>query len=596
MKANVTEKSEKTTTDGTDKAEVIDKASGGDGRMYVKWEALLPDPEQPRKEFNRKKLEELAASIKEQGIVQDILVRRVKGEPYFAGIAPKDDKENLYTVAPEACRGANGDDHSRDIKVKGRAEAEALAQRLSKDHYVIVDGERRWRAAELAGLKVVPVAVRTVDERKKLALQVTVNQQHENLTALEEAAAYAREIESGRHTAESLHQALGISRAKLFSRLALNRLHPPVRTALLAGSISVSVAGLVAMVPEKTRQEELLEEIAETEWDKAMSFDDVKEIVEARYCKSLVKAPFDAKLVYVGNFKAEAAGGKFALEKVELESVGACERCAFRTGNMAEVNARSPNVCTRPACWEAKAEAAWRERSTRARVEGQATLDGKAWVKARHQYVVPELEEWIGGKHRSWKDAMGGQAKGLKTVLVRENGRVFEAVSRADARAAAERNGIKFEKASPRDHDDWEAERKKKQEKAKAMAQAAARALPVMVAKLRALPSAEAWRLMAREVCFDSEFIKQHKIVPKGGRGAADALDKWIAALSAAEAQAAALEAQYCSGAVDSWSASWSPRFETAAKLCGVDLAKLVKEVQAEKAPKPAKVKKGKKK
>ncbi len=553
MKANVMEKSQLATADGS---VVTDKAPGGDGRVYMKWEALLPDPEQPRKEFNQEKLEELAASIKEQGIVQDILVRLVKGEPYHWGIAPKDDKENLFTVAPDACLGTNGNDHSRDIKVKGRTEAEALAQRLAKDHYVIVDGERRWRAAALAGLKVVPVAVRTVDARRKLALQVTVNQQHENLTALEEAAAYAKEIDSGRHTAESLHQALGISRAKLFSRLALNRLHPPVRAALVAGKISVSVAGLVAMVPEKKRQEELLAEIEESDWDKAMSFDEVKELVEWQYCKSLVKAPFDLASGYVGSFKVEGADGKAA--KVTLESAGLCGPCPFRTGNMQEVNAKSPNVCTRPACWDAKAAAAWRERSVVAQAAGQHVLDAKQWSKVRHNYVTPDQEDWIGGKLRSWKSAMGGQAKTVKTVLVQgRGGEIFEALPRADAQAAAEKNGVKFAKAF-QDRHDWQKEREETQRKIKLMEQAAARALPVITAKLRALPAAEAWRLMAREVCFRESFLQRHALKSEGGRGSLDKLEKWIPTLSAVEAQAWVLEAQFCCDVVESYQAQWT--------------------------------------
>ena len=175
------------------------KETESNGRTVVDIVDLVPDPNQPRKFFDLDALKQMADSIKENGILQDLLVTRAD---------------------------------------KG---------------YQILDGERRWRAAKLAGLKLIPIAVREVTRGNELALQLIANQQRQNLTALEEAAAYRKAVDAGQK-AEDLAQRLGLSRATVFGRLRLNDLDANTRKALEEGTISVSVAGLAAMVPEDKRK------------------------------------------------------------------------------------------------------------------------------------------------------------------------------------------------------------------------------------------------------------------------------------------------------------------------------------------------------
>jgi ParB/RepB/Spo0J family partition protein len=473
----------------------------GNGRVYVDLGSLRPDPDQPRKTFDQVKLEELAESIRQQGIIADLIVVDRTGD----------------NEAP---------------------------------WYQIVDGERRWKAAQLAGLKQVPVAVREVNEKQKLALQVVANQQREALTALDEAAAYRKEIESGRHTAESLYKALGISRGTMFSRLALNRLHPPVRAALEQGKISVSVAGLVSVVPGVKAQEELLEELTdECGYRFPWSFRDVQEHIEEEYCKPLKGAPFDTKKGYYGEFKDEESK-----DTVMLHLRGTCEDCRFRSGNIEGVAVKNPKVCTQPRCYKAKAEAEWQFRKESAEGKGVRTIDAAQWAKVKGQYVLPEQEEYIGAKFRTWNDAMGGAGKKLERVLVQTPQGLQEVLPRKDAVEAAKKNGVKIQEQPSHTPYDYKAEW----------------ARPLVVSRLRAMAEGEAWRLIAQ--WFWDEL--HHRVSKE--------LREEYKTLKAGEARQWVLEAVYCSGDCVNYQGGLATTFATMCEKCGVDVGKRLKEVKEE--------------
>lgn len=212
-------------------------------------ESIEPDPNQPRKVFASERLEEMRQSILAHGIIEPLIVC-----PYGGS------------------------------------------------HYWLVAGERRWRGAKLAGLKTVPVLVRhdLADANKASAVQLIENVQRENLTALEEAEAYKQRVAAGTRP-EELAKELGVSRATVFGRLALTRLPPLVRDALLAGRITPTVGGLIAMVPTVKEQEKLLKEVQHhVENDgtdyvyerAAKSFREVQELIEEEYCVPLKDAKF----------------------------------------------------------------------------------------------------------------------------------------------------------------------------------------------------------------------------------------------------------------------------------------------------------------
>lgn len=152
-------------------------------------EKLAPSAFQPRKEIDPARLQELADSISAQGVVQPVVAREVEGE-----------------------------------------------------RFEIIAGERRWRAAQLAGLTEIPVIVRKVSDQAALAIALIENIQREDLNAMEEAEALKRLLEEYRMTHQQLADAVGKSRATITNLLRLNELHPEVKSLLMAGVIEMGHA------------------------------------------------------------------------------------------------------------------------------------------------------------------------------------------------------------------------------------------------------------------------------------------------------------------------------------------------------------------
>jgi ParB family chromosome partitioning protein len=159
--------------------------------LRVKLDLVKPSALQPRKDFPPEALQELAASIKEQGIVQPLIVRD---------------------------RG---------------------------DHYELIAGERRWRAAQLLGLLEVPVILREADDRAVLELALIENLQRENLNPLEEALGYAQLIEQFQLRQEDVATKVGKSRVAVANALRLLKLAPEVQTFVRDGRLSVGHAKVI---------------------------------------------------------------------------------------------------------------------------------------------------------------------------------------------------------------------------------------------------------------------------------------------------------------------------------------------------------------
>ena len=159
---------------------------------------LVRNPRQPRQVFDQVAIEELAASIREKGLVQPLLVRP-------AG-----------------------------------------------EQYEVVAGERRWRAARLARLETVPVVVRELDDREALELGLVENLQRQDLGPIEEARAYARLIEMGR-TQEEAARAVGKGRSTVANSLRLLALPARALEALEAGRITAGHARAILALPDERR-------------------------------------------------------------------------------------------------------------------------------------------------------------------------------------------------------------------------------------------------------------------------------------------------------------------------------------------------------
>jgi ParB family chromosome partitioning protein len=165
----------------------------GDEQRNLPVDRLKPGKYQPRTQMDETSLAELAASIRAQGVMQPILVRATDPTP-------------------------------------------------GAERYEIVAGERRWRAAQLAGLGEVPVLVRSIPDEQALAMALIENIQRENLNPLEEAQGLQRLIDEFGLTHQQAADAVGRSRPAASNLLRLLQLKPPVQALLMAGKLDMGHA------------------------------------------------------------------------------------------------------------------------------------------------------------------------------------------------------------------------------------------------------------------------------------------------------------------------------------------------------------------
>ncbi|RME67243.1 MAG: ParB/RepB/Spo0J family partition protein [Nitrospirae bacterium] len=171
-------------------------------------ESIMPNPEQPRKDFDEEGLRELAESIKQKGVLQPIIVRK---DP--------------------------------------------------SGGYIIVAGERRWRASKMAGLKKIPAMVMDVGREESLEVALIENIQRDDLGPLEMAEAFKKLIEEFRYTQETLASKIGKDRATVANYLRLLNLPPDVKDALKKGLITMGHAKAILSLPTKALQVEVTRQV-----------------------------------------------------------------------------------------------------------------------------------------------------------------------------------------------------------------------------------------------------------------------------------------------------------------------------------------------
>jgi ParB family chromosome partitioning protein len=175
--------------------------------IYLKIEEIKLNPYQPRKLIDEKSLEELANSIKEKGILQPLVVRR------------------------------------------------------THEGYQLIMGERRLRAAKLAGLTEVPVIVKNVSEPEMIEMALIENLHREDLNPIEEALGYKSLIEEFNYTHEKIAEKVGKERATITNMLRLLTLPPKVRDYLASGLITVGHAKILLSLADRQLQEQWAEKI-----------------------------------------------------------------------------------------------------------------------------------------------------------------------------------------------------------------------------------------------------------------------------------------------------------------------------------------------
>ncbi|MCR5788820.1 MAG: ParB/RepB/Spo0J family partition protein [Lachnospiraceae bacterium] len=197
---------------------------------FVKITKIEPNPNQPRKYFNEDALAELADSIKQRGIIEPLIVQD---------------------------RG---------------------------DSYEIVAGERRWRAAQIAGLKEVPVIIRNYTEQEIMEISLIENIQREDLNAIEEAQAYKRLLDEYHLTQDEVAERVSKSRTAVTNSIRLLKLNEKVQEMLINEMLSAGHARALLAIEDKDEQVQAAQKI----FDEKMTVRDIE-----KYVKNLNKPKKD---------------------------------------------------------------------------------------------------------------------------------------------------------------------------------------------------------------------------------------------------------------------------------------------------------------
>ena len=193
------------------------------GETILKINEVEPNKKQPRKFFNEEALQELSDSIKQHGIVQPLVV------------AKKD------------------------------------------DYFEIIAGERRWRAAKLAGVKEVPVIIKDYSDQEVMEIALIENIQREDLNPIEEAKAYQRLIKDYRLKQDEVAEKVSKSRAAITNSLRLLKLDERVQDMVIEGKISSGHARTIITIEDKDKQYMIAQKI----FDEKLSVRDVEKLMKA---------------------------------------------------------------------------------------------------------------------------------------------------------------------------------------------------------------------------------------------------------------------------------------------------------------------------
>ena len=249
---------------------LIEAASTGatEGIQRVPIDAIGPNPRQPRHTLRADDLAELAASLREHGLIQPLIVTRA---PLGADVA-----------------------------------------------YTLIAGERRWRAARLAGLSEVPVIVREATPQGMLELALVENLQRADLNPLEEAAAYRALMDEFGLTQEQVAARVGKSRAAVANSVRLLHLAQPVKDALSDGQISEGHARALLGLPDEPAQVAALDLIVRRGYSVRQTEDLVRRMTAAAHAAEEIDAeddPWEQETRALEQQLREALGTKVTLSR-----------------------------------------------------------------------------------------------------------------------------------------------------------------------------------------------------------------------------------------------------------------------------------------
>lgn len=349
---------------------------------------MQPSPTNPRKRFPEAEQAELTDSVRKHGVLQPLLVR-----PW------PDDDTGLFEI---------------------------------------VAGERRYRAANTAGLLEVPVLVRHLTDDEVLHIQIVENLQRKDLHPLEEADGYKVLSDRG-HTLEQIAAEVSQTKTYIAQRLKLCALNASTRKLFYEDKLNARTALMIARLPTEL-QEKAAKTISTGYGGQPMSAQSASDYVQREFMLRLDQAPFktaDATLV---------------------PAAGACGPCPKRTGNQADLfgDVRSKELCTDPACYEKKRAAAAAQKRAEAEATGRAVItgkDAKQILPSQHSamqggFVNLDARCYEDPKQRTFRQIIG--AKGVKAAALLESphdGKLIDVMPKADLKKVLADKGIQAHSA-----------------------------------------------------------------------------------------------------------------------------------------------------
>ncbi len=229
---------------------------------------IEPNPHQPRKRFTNEALDELAASIREHGLLQPLVLKEI-ATPYGS-------------------------------------------------RYQLIAGERRWRAAQRAGLNAVPAMIKGATPQQMLELALVENVQRADLNALEEAEAYRQLIQEFELTQEQVAQKVGKDRTTVSNALRLLKMPDTLKAAVLDETISEGHARALMQIPEGAKQEKLLAHVM----DENLSVRQTEELVRRTLAMTISHRPKNDKAPLSSAVRHSSAPDTHAIEEALRRALG----------------------------------------------------------------------------------------------------------------------------------------------------------------------------------------------------------------------------------------------------------------------------------
>lgn len=320
----------------------------------LKLSLIAPSPNNPRKRFDEAKLAELAESVRQFGVLEPVIVRPTP------------------------------------------------AERADDSTYELVAGERRWRAAQLAGLETIPAIVKPLTDAEALEVAVIENNQRADVEPLEEADGFARLVElrwpelEMRDRVKELASRIGRTPQYVVGRMKLLSLIPESRDALENDLILLGHAQILATLPADVQKEVLAGLICDVVWKGSVMHYDWSNLspaktavgrlqneIETRYGHRLANAPFD-------------------LADAELvPDAGACTTCPKRTGAQAALwGEETQDACLAPDCYNKKLTANSSRIAERLRAEGENVVFASNGYNHGIPHGEPSIQSWQLNGHK----------------------------------------------------------------------------------------------------------------------------------------------------------------------------------------------------